>query len=141
MATSHGGEYPAVCAAAPHANVSARPEIPPINLTKFQFRTASRETLGTAGMFNPESFRFSIQALRANKIRTLLTSLGLVIGNASVILVVTISTTAREFVLDLLAHFVGVAFDDFTNHAWTSAEISRGDRVEGHPFFDYLRTG
>jgi putative ABC transport system permease protein len=51
-------------------------------------------------MFNPESFRFSIQALRANKIRTLLTSLGLVIGNASVILVVTISTTAREFVLD-----------------------------------------
>src|SRR5215831_7917835 len=51
-------------------------------------------------MFNPESFRFSIQALRANKIRTFLTSLGLVIGNASVILVVTISTTAREFVLD-----------------------------------------
>jgi putative ABC transport system permease protein len=51
-------------------------------------------------MFNPESLRFSIQALRANKIRTFLTALGLVIGNASVILVVTISTTAREFVLD-----------------------------------------
>jgi putative ABC transport system permease protein len=51
-------------------------------------------------MFNPESLRFSFQALRANKIRTFLTALGLVIGNASVILVVTISTTAREFVLD-----------------------------------------
>ena len=51
-------------------------------------------------MFNPESLRFSVQALRANKIRTVLTALGLVIGNASVILVVTISTTAREFVLD-----------------------------------------
>ncbi len=51
-------------------------------------------------MFNPESLRFSVQALRANKIRTILTALGLVIGNASVILVVTISTTAREFVLN-----------------------------------------
>ena len=51
-------------------------------------------------MFNPESLRFSLQALRANNIRTILTALGLVIGNASVILVVTLSTTAREFVLD-----------------------------------------
>lgn len=51
-------------------------------------------------MFNPESLRFSLQALRANKVRTILTALGLVIGNAAVILVVTISTTAREFVLD-----------------------------------------
>ena len=51
-------------------------------------------------MLNPESLRFSLQALRANKVRTILTALGLVIGNAAVILVVTISTTAREFVLD-----------------------------------------
>ena len=51
-------------------------------------------------MFNPESLRFSLNALRANKVRTFLTALGLVIGNASVILVVTIATTAREFVLD-----------------------------------------
>ena len=51
-------------------------------------------------MLTPESLRFSLHALRANTVRTLLTALGLVIGNASVILVVTISTTAREFVLD-----------------------------------------
>ena len=37
-----------------------------------------------------ESLRFSLQALQANKVRTFLTGLGLVIGNASVILVVTI---------------------------------------------------
>ena len=37
-----------------------------------------------------EALRFSYQSLAANKIRTALTALGLVIGNASVILVVTI---------------------------------------------------
>jgi putative ABC transport system permease protein len=44
--------------------------------------------------------RFSLHALRANYVRTALTALGLVIGNASVILVVTISLTSRDFVLE-----------------------------------------
>jgi putative ABC transport system permease protein len=47
-----------------------------------------------------ESLRFSLQALQANKVRTFLTALGLVIGNASVILVVTISITSRDYILD-----------------------------------------
>jgi putative ABC transport system permease protein len=47
-----------------------------------------------------EALRFSLQALRANKFRTFLTALGLVIGNASVILVVTISITSRDYILD-----------------------------------------
>jgi putative ABC transport system permease protein len=47
-----------------------------------------------------EAFRFSLHALRANKIRTLLTALGLIIGNASVILVVTISLTSRDYILE-----------------------------------------
>src|ERR1700680_5026038 len=51
-------------------------------------------------MFLGEALRFSIQALRANKFRTFLTALGLVIGNASVILVVTISITSRDYILD-----------------------------------------
>src|SRR5450432_2833256 len=51
-------------------------------------------------MFVGEAFRFSVQSLSANKIRTFLTALGLVIGNASVILVVTISITSRDYVLD-----------------------------------------
>src|SRR5437763_14379124 len=51
-------------------------------------------------MFVGEALRFSIQSLSANKIRTFLTALGLVIGNASVILVVTISITSRDYVLD-----------------------------------------
>ena len=51
-------------------------------------------------MFIGEALNFSIQALRANKVRTFLTALGLVIGNASVILVVTISLTSRDYILD-----------------------------------------
>jgi len=47
-----------------------------------------------------EVLRSSYEALKANRIRTLLTALGLVIGNASVILVVTISLTSTEFILD-----------------------------------------
>ncbi|MFZ5929206.1 MAG: ABC transporter permease [Acidobacteriota bacterium] len=47
-----------------------------------------------------ECLRFAIQALHANKVRTALTALGLVIGNASVILVVTISLTSRGIILD-----------------------------------------
>ncbi|HTP85337.1 MAG TPA: ABC transporter permease [Bryobacteraceae bacterium] len=51
-------------------------------------------------MFIGESLKFSVEALRANKVRTFLTALGLVIGNAAVILVVTISITGREYILD-----------------------------------------
>ena len=51
-------------------------------------------------MFFGEALRFSLQALAANKVRTFLTALGLVIGNASVILVVTISLTSRDYILE-----------------------------------------
>ena len=47
-------------------------------------------------MFLGESLRFSAQALHANPVRSLLTGLGMVIGTASVILVVTISLTSRD---------------------------------------------
>src|SRR6266403_3433615 len=51
-------------------------------------------------MFHGEAIRSSLHALRANKFRAFLTALGLVIGNASVILVVTISLTSRDYVLE-----------------------------------------
>src|SRR3954452_17200740 len=50
--------------------------------------------------FLGEAFRFSAEALRANPVRTLLTGLGMVIGTASVILVVTISLTSRDYILE-----------------------------------------
>src|SRR5215467_4429820 len=51
-------------------------------------------------MFLGEAVRFSIEALRANPVRSFLTGLGMVIGTASVILVVTISLTSRDYILE-----------------------------------------
>src|SRR5882762_9889069 len=51
-------------------------------------------------MFLGEALSFSFQALRSNPIRTLLTGLGMVIGTASVILVVTVSLTGRDYILE-----------------------------------------
>ncbi len=48
----------------------------------------------------PEAIRFSLQSLQANPLRTFLTALGLIIGNASVILVVTISLASKDLILD-----------------------------------------
>jgi putative ABC transport system permease protein len=47
-----------------------------------------------------EALSFSVQALEANPIRSTLTGLGMVIGTASVILVVTISLTSRDYILE-----------------------------------------
>ena len=54
------------------------------------------------GFSHLEALRSSVAALRANKVRSFLTALGLVIGNASVILVVTISLTSRDYILDAI---------------------------------------
>src|SRR3954449_983069 len=51
-------------------------------------------------MFLVESLKFSAQALRSNPVRSLLTGIGMVIGTASVILVVTISLTSRDYILE-----------------------------------------
>ena len=47
-----------------------------------------------------EAFSFSFQALRQNPVRSFLTGLGMVIGTASVILVVTISLTSQNYILE-----------------------------------------
>jgi len=46
-----------------------------------------------------ETMAVAIDALRANKLRAMLTSLGVIIGSASVVLVVTVALTSRKFVL------------------------------------------
>lgn len=47
-----------------------------------------------------EALGFSLQALRQNPVRSLLTGLGMMIGTASVILVVTISLTSQSYILE-----------------------------------------
>jgi putative ABC transport system permease protein len=77
-------------------------------------------------MFHVEALRSSIQALRANKFRAFLTALGLVIGNASVILVVTISLTSRDYVLDQIqaigSNMIYAQFDGGNNPAMAVAD-------------------
>ena len=46
-----------------------------------------------------ETLSVSIDALRSNKLRAVLTSLGVIIGSASIVLVVTVALTSRKFVI------------------------------------------
>ena len=77
-----------------------------------------------------EAFRFGVQALLSNKIRTALTALGLLIGNASVILVVTISLTSREFILEQI---IGVGSNLIT------AYFDSGNREASQVAGDYVK--
>jgi putative ABC transport system permease protein len=46
-----------------------------------------------------ESMTVAVDALRANKLRTLLTSIGVIIGSASIVLVVTVALTSKKYVI------------------------------------------
>src|ERR1700682_2707172 len=46
-----------------------------------------------------ETLSVAIDALRGNKMRAILTSLGVVIGSGSIVLVVTVALTSRKFVI------------------------------------------
>ncbi len=73
-----------------------------------------------------EALGFSIQALRANPVRSFLTGLGMVIGTASVILVVTISLTSQEYILNQIeavgSNMVFASFD--LGNRQTDAEVN-----------------
>ena len=84
-------------------------------------------------MFHVEALRSSVQALRANKFRAFLTALGLVIGNASVILVVTISLTSRDYILEEIqrigSNLIYAQYEAGNNGAMADADA------------DYIKTG
>jgi len=46
-----------------------------------------------------ESLTVAVDALRANKLRAVLTSIGVIIGSASIVLVVTVALTSQKFVI------------------------------------------
>ena len=50
-------------------------------------------------MLRRETVFVAIDALRANKLRAFLTMLGVVIGSACIVLVVTVSLTGRQFII------------------------------------------
>ncbi len=53
-------------------------------------------------MLGKETFTLAIDALRANKMRAFLTTIGVIIGSACIVLVVTISLTGRQYILGLI---------------------------------------
>jgi len=46
-----------------------------------------------------ETMSVAVDALRANKLRAILTSIGVIIGSASIVLVVTVALTSKKFVI------------------------------------------
>ncbi len=70
-----------------------------------------------------EILRLGVQSLLANKQRTLLTALGLLIGNASVIWVVTISLTSQDYILDLIRGIgSNIIYASYSGGAGTAAD-------------------
>ena len=72
----------------------------------------------------------SYEALKANRVRTMLTALGLVIGNASVILVVTISLTSTEFILNQIKGIGSNVVWAYFEAGSRDSEQSEGDFVK-----------
>jgi putative ABC transport system permease protein len=78
-----------------------------------------------------EALGFSVQALRANPIRSFLTGLGMVIGTASVILVVTISLTSQEYIINQI-EAVG------SNMIFASFEVG-GNQANPDVYADFIK--
>jgi len=79
-----------------------------MNTTTEQTRPATfEETLVSARrtMMLSEILKLAIDSFKSAKMRFILTALGMVIGTASVILVVTIGMTGRQYVLELIQRF------------------------------------
>ncbi len=67
--------------------------------TRHSALSTQHSELGTPNLVIGEAIRFAIDSFRSNRTRALLTGLGMVIGTASVILVVTIALTGRDYIL------------------------------------------
>ncbi len=83
-----------------------------------------------------EAMSFSLQALRQNPVRSLLTGLGMAIGTASVILVVTISLTSRNYILEQIEGvgsnmvFASYAVGTQQSSAEVNADFIKGNDVQ-----------
>jgi putative ABC transport system permease protein len=69
-----------------------------------------------------ETLSVAIDALRSNKLRAMLTSLGVIIGSASIVLVVTVALTSKKFVISQIES-IG------SNLVWAEM-VQRQDRAQ-----------
>jgi putative ABC transport system permease protein len=70
-------------------------------------------------MLHGETLLVALDALRANKVRAFLTTLGVIIGSASIVLVVTVALTGRRFVIGQIE---GVG----SNLVWAENQLNPG---------------
>src|SRR5580698_1560560 len=75
------------------------PEIEPERKATFDSTLASARTT----MMFSEVVSLAVDSFRASKTRFLLTMLGMVIGSASIVLVVTVGQTGKNFALDSIS--------------------------------------
>ena len=62
-------------------------------------RTRHRASNHTSSIFLGETWLLAFEALRANKVRALLTMLGVVIGSGCIVMVVTIGLAGRRYII------------------------------------------
>jgi putative ABC transport system permease protein len=62
-------------------------------------QTISRTSSRTSSIFLGETWKLALQALQANKVRALLTMLGVVIGSGCIVMVVTIGLAGRRYII------------------------------------------
>jgi putative ABC transport system permease protein len=76
-----------------------------------------------------ESIRFAVAALAAHKLRAGLTGLGMMIGNASVIIVVTVALAGRSFVLKLIEGVGSNLIYAYYEHGATATGEQQSDLI------------
>jgi len=82
-----------------------------------------------------ETVSVAIDALRANRVRAMLTSLGVIIGSASIVLVVTVALTSQKFVISQIeavgSNLVSASLVQTPDKSQPlSYELNAGDLVE-----------
>lgn len=101
--------------------------------TEQQRKRSFEQTLGSArqSMMLSETLRIAVDSFRASKTRFALTALGMVIGTASVILVVTIGMTGKQYILEQLQKIEtnSVEIEYSGGGANASAHGSHGDAL------------
>jgi putative ABC transport system permease protein len=76
-----------------------------------------------------ETFGLAMQALRANKLRALLTMLGVVIGSASIVLVVTVALTSQRYIIAQIEAVGANLIYAETVHSGAAQPSALGDEI------------
>jgi putative ABC transport system permease protein len=82
-----------------------------------------------SGFFQAESWKLALDALRGNKLRAMLTMLGVIIGSACIVLVVTVALAGRRYIVGQIEGIgSNLVYAELSRHGVTqSDEITPAD--------------